>query len=220
MSEVAERYLKLDPRPGANMESGSRGAPGFGSRPPASVHIIALRDPRSSQDARVWLGKDGRVHSEEVNPPKSVHGVLSTLAWSVADDRGVDGPGDREDVYGLLRYLDRHVDHVTRVAELAVEVDSALRDLVGVLRPLTGDRKRRIGKCPQPHPDPPEDAEEGLKCGAPLFAPRGLWASDDTGDEADDEVMVVRCNSCEHTWRGMQLFELGRALLEPAEAAS
>src|SRR5690349_10517369 len=71
ITEIAERYLRLDPRPGSSGEAGSRGAPGFGSRAPASVHIISMMDPRSSQDSRVWLGKDGRVHQEETSPPRS-----------------------------------------------------------------------------------------------------------------------------------------------------
>jgi len=161
LAEIAERYLRLDPRPGAQYESGSRGAPGFGSRPPASVHVICLKDPRSSQDSRVWLGKDGRVHREEEHPPLSVHGVLSTLCWEIAEHRGVSGPGDRDDVYALLKFIDRSTDHVTRHAELAVEVDTQLRDLVSALRPLTGDRRRRIGKCPRPAPE----SEQPCRCG-------------------------------------------------------
>lgn len=47
LKDIADRWGKLDPTPGAYAEHGSRGAPGFASRPPASVHVIAMRDRRS-----------------------------------------------------------------------------------------------------------------------------------------------------------------------------
>lgn len=184
IAEIGERYLKLDPRPGSSVEAGSRGSPGFVSKPPASVHIIAVKDLRSSQVSRVWLAADGRVHQEETSPPRSVHGTLSTLCWAVAEHRGVSGPRDRDDVFALLRFLDPHVDFVTRHAELAVEVDEGLRALVSALRPLTGDRIRRIGKCPEMVAV--EDSDEKVRCDTPLF---GGWDSD-----------VVTCRGCGHSW--------------------
>jgi hypothetical protein len=76
-----------------------------------------------------------------------VYGTLSTLCWDVAEHRGVSGPGDRDNEYTLLEFLDKHIDYFTRHAELAVEVDTQLRDLVSGLRPVTGDRRRRMGRC-------------------------------------------------------------------------
>jgi hypothetical protein len=149
LAEVAERYLLLDPRPGGGARWGGRGSPGFVSRPPASVHVISMMDPRSSSDAKVWLGSDGRVHAEETRPPMSTYGTLSTLAWFVAEHRDAVGPGDRDDVWALLRFLDVHADYITRHAELAVEVDAALRSLLGGMRPVTGDGRRKIGPCPR-----------------------------------------------------------------------
>lgn len=184
IAEIAERYLRLDPRPGSSMEAGSRGSPGFVSKPPASVHVIAIRDPRSSQDARVWLGADGRVHREDTRPPRSVHGTLSTMAWSVADERGVAGPGDRDDVFALLRFVDANLDYLTRHAELAVEVDEGLRVLVSALRSVSDDRLRRIAKCPEMVTR--EDSDEKVRCDTPLF---GSWDSD-----------VVTCRGCGTSW--------------------
>lgn len=184
IAEVGERYLKLDPRPGSGMEAGSRGAPGFVSRPPLSLHIASMRDPRSSSDSRVWLGRDGRIHQEETNPPRSVHGVLSTLAWSVAEHRDVGGPGDRDDVFALLRFVDANLDYLTRHAELAVEVDEGLRTLVSVLRSVSDDRLRRIAKCPEMVTR--EDSDEKVRCDTPLF---GSWDSD-----------VVTCRGCGTSW--------------------
>src|SRR5690606_12400233 len=63
LKEIDKRYHALDPTPGASGDHG-RGAPGFGSRSPASDHIIAMTDRRSSAVARVWTAADGRVHRE------------------------------------------------------------------------------------------------------------------------------------------------------------
>lgn len=199
IAEVGERYLCLDPRPGAQGFDGSRGAPGFGSRPPLSLHVVSMRDPRSSQDSRMWVARDGRVHAEETRPPRSVHGVLSTLSWSIAEHRGVSGPGDRDDVWALLRFVDVNVDYVTRHAELAVEVDDELRDLVGMLRPMTGDRRHRIGRCPRL-----VEGEDGPEpCGQTLYSPPGI----------DD---VIKCSACSHSWAMDQWLTLGDDLTEPA----
>lgn len=46
LRDVVARYLRLSARPGDSGDRG-RGAPGFGSRPPASPHVIAFRDRRS-----------------------------------------------------------------------------------------------------------------------------------------------------------------------------
>lgn len=153
LAEVAERYLLLDPRPGASVSWGSRGSPGFVSRPPVSVHVVSMRDPRSSADARVWVGSDGRVHHEETRPPLSVFGVMSTLAWSIAEfRRNIHGestpPRDQAGVFALVNYVDGNVGFVTKHAELAVEVDTALRSLLAGMRPVTGAGRRKIGPCP------------------------------------------------------------------------
>jgi hypothetical protein len=148
LDDVARRYLQLDSRPGATGDHRSRGAPGFSSRPPCNLHVISLRDPRSSADAKTWLGGDGRLHREDESPPLSVLGTLSCQAWSVAEHRGVDGPSDRADVFELLRWLGNQVSYATRHAELVLELDRAIRDLQAQLRPLTGDRRPIIGWCP------------------------------------------------------------------------
>lgn len=162
------------------------------SRPPISVHIVSMRDPRSSSDARVWLGSDGRVHSEETRPPLSTYGVLSTLSWTIAEHRDVSGPGDRDDVYALIKFIDVHIDYVTRHAELAVEVDQALRSLLAGMRPVTGAGRRKIGPCPMMVERVPDDditaAPVKVRCSTPLFTSRKL-------DENE-----VTCAGCGHSW--------------------
>lgn len=212
MGEIAERYLQLDPRPGATLGYGSRGAPGFGSRSPASDHVISLRDPRSSPIARVWLGSDGRVHEEQVRPPLSVHGELCLLAWTTAEHRGVDGPSDRDDVFALLRFVDRHLDHITRHADLAVEAHETLRNLAGVLRPVTGDGTVWVGSCPNvvEQDEIPSQLEDAgvpasdepipVRCDAPLRAPR-------LGDS-------ITCAACGRVYPMDEWLSLGTAMNE------
>jgi hypothetical protein len=211
LTEVSERFLLLDSRPGAFREHGSRGAPGFRSRSPASDHVIALTDPRSDLLARVWMAGDRRVHAEQERPPPSVPTVLTALAWAIAEHRGVDGPGDRSTVFELVRFVDRHVDHVTRHAELALEVDESLRSLVGALRPVTGDGRRQIGKCPnvvvQEEPPTHEQLASNqpgdctpIRCDAPLYAPT-------KGD-------VIHCVACGKEWPMHEWLALGDALNE------
>src|ERR1044071_632896 len=74
LDEVAERFGRLDPTPGKS-DSGSRGAPGFHSQPPGSVHVMSMRDPRSKDHA---LRSDCEI--EESRPPRSVQAVLFGLA--------------------------------------------------------------------------------------------------------------------------------------------
>jgi len=192
LTEIAKRYGRLDPSPGASGD-GSRGAPGFGSRPPASDHVIVMTDPRSSSVARVWRGADGRLHRESERPPLSVFGVLDTLAWEVAEARGFDGGHGQRDVAGLCRWLDNQLDWITR-EEMVVELDVALRRLVAQLRPVTGDPRRPIGSCPNTI----DDGEHTRECGTRLYAPL-------LGD-------TVACRACGRQWRSDEWMHLGDLL--------
>lgn len=191
LTEITERYLLLDPRPGHGAQLGGRRAPGFASRPPADLHVVSMRDPRSSQDAHIWTGKDGRVHAESTRPVLSVHGTLSTLAWAVAEHRGVDGPGDRDDVYALVRFIDRHIDYVTRHTELATDADWVTRRLTSGLRPVTGEVRRRVGTCPNMIEAPTLDGDpvESVPCTDIWTGKRSALYAAQLGDP-------IVCHSC------------------------
>lgn len=196
LKDIADRYAALNPAPGASGESGSRGAPGFGSRSPASDHVLCMTDRRSSTVARVWVGADGRVHRESERPPLSVWGTLDGAAWAIAEERGIDGPPADTTVYGLTRFIDTQLDWLTRNL-LVVDVWADLRALVGQLRPVTGDPGRRhIGLCPNSI----DDGEHTRECGARLFAPL-------RGDE-------IRCNTCSRVWPRDEWLRLGDLLQE------
>lgn len=192
ITDISRRWLLLDTRPGATGDHG-RGAPGFSSRSPASDHIIAMRDRRSSPSAHTWLGADGRIHHEPEHPPLSVWGVLETLAWDIAETRGIDGPTGL-DVHGLCTWIDRHLDWLTR-QEVVTEHAKALRELQAQLKPVTGEPGRKpIGSCPNL-----VDSDDGPReCGTRLLAPL-------RGDE-------IRCTTCDRAWPREEWLRLGDLL--------
>lgn len=194
LAEVAKRYRRLDARPGGSGEAGGRGSPGFGSRSPASDHVIALTDPRSSQVAKAWVAGDLRVHCEQENPPLSVHAELSTLSWELAEQRGVAGPDDRADVAMLVRWVDAQLDWATR-SEACELVAAAVRRMLVALRPYTGDPAPAVvGMCP----NTVDDGDATRECGAKLRAPVN-------GD-------VIRCGACGRSWPRGEWIRLGQLM--------
>jgi hypothetical protein len=145
LKEVVRRYLKLNPRPGGTATSGTPRPPGFHSTPAGSLHIMAMRDIRSSHHARVWLAGDGRVHKETETPPLSVPGELRRIARSIALTRGHTEPAART-VPDLAAWLDPQLDWVTRH-------DLATRKLVALVRTLVvqlrEDHPAAIAPCPE-----------------------------------------------------------------------
>lgn len=200
LSDVARRYHLLNPRPGASSDHGSRGAPGFGSRSPASDHVIAMKDPRSSRDAKPWRAADGRLHWEDDSPPLSVFGVLDTLAWDIAEQRSGAGPKPGSGVLDLTRWLDAHLDWITR-HPVVLELDEALRELLSQLRPMTGDPGAKpVANCTRWI-----EAKEG-QCGAPLYLPRS--AEPRAPDEPIRHVPVIECRACGETYDGLAQLRL------------
>jgi hypothetical protein len=228
LHEVAKRYYKLDTRPGANADPESRGAPGFGSRSPASDHIISMKDRRSkscevamdgtlyedwqrsddpgndveawsrrlpkgvegpleppgkyTKAREVWFAADGRGHAEQERPPRSIHGALDSMCTMVAEDRDMTPPFGT--VADLSSWLDRQLDYVTRqdwVTDVAVE----LHELLAQLKPVTGDKRQKIGKCPNTL----DEGKTSRECGHPLYAPT---------QNARDET--IRCAGCKREW--------------------
>jgi hypothetical protein len=129
-----------------------------------------MMDRRSSSDARVWVGGDGRVHREATNPPLSVFSVLDTWAWDVAEQRGFDHR-QLVSVEAVCRWLDNQLDWICR-HEAVADFHEDVRKLLGQLRPVTGDRCIQIGDCPE--------------CDTALFAPL-------QGD-------TITCVECGESW--------------------
>lgn len=68
LTDVRDQWATLNPTPTRAADPDSRGAPGFGSRSPASDHIITMRDPRSKScetgvDATVYEHWTRDVHN-------------------------------------------------------------------------------------------------------------------------------------------------------------
>jgi hypothetical protein len=155
--------------------------------------VIAVLDWRSSREAYVWCGADGRVHRESERPPLSVLAELFTLAQHVAVARKMTGPSVLT-VEKLSAWLDGQLDWVTR-QDGVVEFDRVLRELTAQLRPLTGEpRPKRIGPCPNTI----DEGEHTRECAAPLYAPL-------KGDE-------IRCRACGRRWPRNEWLGLGRTL--------
>lgn len=195
LSDIVKRWRQLDAMPqGAGI--GNRGSPGFGSRSPASDHIIVMLDVRSSADAHVWVAADGRVHRESEHPPLSVFSVLDTIVWDIAEQREVAGPKPGVGVPDLGRWIDRHLDWLTRQRHVG-EVAEVLRRLLAQLKPVTGDPRTKVGVCPNTL----DEAEHTRECGAPLYAP--------TTSSHDDSIA---CGACKRKWRRSEWLNLGELL--------
>lgn len=193
LNSIANRYDVLNAKPAGVQELGGRGAPGFGSRAPASEHIIAMMDPRSSEVARIWKGSDGRIHSESERPPMSVYSTLLTEVYDVAERRNMSLP-EMTGVRNLAEWLLRHIDWITR-QESVSEFHDTIKRLERQLKPLTGDpAPHRVGNCPQPV----ERNGQEVRCDSVLYVP-----------EASD---TVTCRGCKSEWRRPEWAQLGGLL--------
>lgn len=193
LAEIAERYARLDATPG-RADPGGRGAPGFRSSPPGSVHVMAMRDPRSLPYA---LAAD-----DDRRPPRSVQAALLGLAMRVRAQRGLS-QGPPRTVPELADWLGRHDDWLSR-DPLGVEAAREVRILRAQLRPVTGDpAPRPIGHC----------LEDG--CSAPIFMPPD--AAPRAPDEPVRDMPALVCPRCRSEYDGRRLIVL--RLVEEASAA-
>lgn len=205
LREIRERFACLDPRPGGGAPDGGRGAPGFGSRSPGSDHVIAMRDRRSRPTARVWRGSDLRVHGEPERPVLSVWAALHTIAAHIATQRGITNRAlHRNDVDPLTRWVDSHLDWLTRQPDIAAHA-AILDRLATQLRPVTGEPggRRCVGRCPNTIDLGDDHTRE---CHARLYAPLH-------GD-------TIECAACGRAWTRPDWVRLGLMLTDPTQATA
>lgn len=234
LTDIVDRYDRLDTTPGSSGDHGTRGAPGFGSRSPASDHIIVMRDWRSKSHevghdtiryrwdpdvthqlakgvhgpveapgayvkADGWVAGDGKLHTEQERPPRSIPFTLGCLTQMVAEDRDMTPPQTRL-VPQLAHWLNQQSDYITR-QDWVGDIDDELRSLLKQLMPVTGDPKIWIGDCPNTL----DEGEHTRECRAPLYAP--------TDSSKDD---TIRCPNpeCNRKWTRAQWVDLGVLLGE------
>lgn len=226
LAEVGTRYRILDVRPGGSGEQGGRGAPGFGSRAPASVHIIAMRDHRSrsyevSSDGVQYIWNplaDSVLEPGQYGPPGGAY-VDKQDVWF-----GADGRGHREDsrpVRSVPHTLASLADLIAEerdmactartVAELVRWLDGQLdwvtrqemvTDFADDIRLLLRQLKPVTGEPGRRHigicPNTIDEGETTRPCNAKLYAPL-------RGD-------TITCTSCNRDWPRPEWENLGTLL--------
>lgn len=122
-------YALLTAQPGR--APAGRRAPGFQPRSPGNDHVICMRDGRSSRVLR--------------SDPHSVPGLLAEWVLQLMDTRDLSVPPART-VPAMTRFLDRHLDWITRQAWVA-DLHAELRELHHQLHAI-GAHRRPVGTCP------------------------------------------------------------------------
>lgn len=227
-------YLLLNATPGRG--EGVRGRPGFGSRSPASDHVIAMRDRRSkayevAQDTVEYLWDENAAEHFYPRLPEGVQGPErrpGTYAGKRDVWRGGDGKWYAEDTspvrsvphtlasWAELVAEERDVKPGTGgVADLCAWLDRHLdwisrqewvTDFADDLRQLHAQLKTATGDG---KPSPVGHCIELLdtgECGAPIFMPRGEKPR--APDEPIRDLPELRCGSCGSTYTGRRLILL------------
>jgi len=128
----------------------------------------------------VWYGSDGRGHSEQSRPPRSIPKALASIGQMIAEEQNVTPPAGTVDQ--LCHWLDVAMDYVTRFDWVA-DVDEELRSLKAQLKPVVGEgRKHKILDCPNVI----DDGEHTSVCGNNLYEP--------------DKHGTIRCHACKREW--------------------
>ncbi len=223
-------FAALDACPGGT-GLGERRAPGFASMPPGSLHIMAMRDPRSCAhpvatttlpsgevvDEWYSAGADGwpdfsRPHYEDDSAVRAVEKCLQGLADALHDEH-------RDDLWPPLVGVDAICvwlhDRVTALSRLAWADDAYrdLRDLREQLRRATGDPPpKSLGDCTN---DIVLDRETGATgpCGHALYPPPGKPTA---RDEPVKDVPIVVCGRCHAGYDGLAQLRLRIAELKGA----
>lgn len=179
-----EQYANtLDATPGVGGDGGRR-SPGYGSRPPANLDVIAAMDRRSVGHV---IGAD-----DTENATRSIIGTLRRLVEWVRDERRrLDEPPEAArsgapTIATETRYLLGRIDWCTRQAWID--------DLADDIRELHAQVRRLAGEAP------PRSLAPCGGCGGPLF-PVG-----------DAYTVAVRCGDCGGTYDGVTLLDLGQRL--------
>lgn len=228
--DVVVRYQRLNPTPGSNADAGGRGAPGFGSRSPASEHIILMRDRRSKS---CEVAFDGKVYvwdpKYQERLPVGVEGPLEPPgayvehreAWFGGDGRAhfeqerppLSVPFTLSSLADLVAEERDMTAPRGTVNDIAVWLDHQLdyvarqdwvTDVHEQLARLLGQLKPVTGDPKIKIGECPNTIDEGehtRECRTPLFAP--------TDSSKDD---TIRCAGCGRPWPRENWVELGKLM--------
>lgn len=193
LDEVIERYPQLDANPGKGGDDSGRGAPGFRSTAPGSVHVMTMRDRRSKDHA---VADDAEC--EEKNPPLAVHGELREICGRIVSEREFSRTDNLATVEQCCRFLGGQADWIARSDNGSVFMERVSR-LRGQLRRATGVKPPRpIGKCI-------EYVDEEHMCLAPIYMPETEPRGD---DESVRDMPPVQCRKCGSLYDGRRLIIL------------
>lgn len=193
LTEVAERYDMLDANPGKTGDD-TRGAPGFRSQAPGSVHVMSMRDPRSKDHA---VRHDPEC--EETTPPMPVFSTLRTLCDVVIQERALRTLPRPATVPESAAILRAHHDWIMRSPDAPAYV-VYLNRLCHQLRRATGwQGPKRIGKCI-------EYTDDDRQCGAPIYMPAETEPR--APDEPASNIPPVQCGKCGSVYDGRRLIVL------------
>jgi len=138
LREIEDYATTLDVTPGRGGNTGRR-SPGYGSRPPARLDVIAALDPRTVPHAIGPDDTDGDV--------RSILGTLTALAQWVAEECDDPRPLAAPTIATETRYLRNRILWATGqqwVDELAEDLRQLHRQVVT----LAGDSARPLAPCP------------------------------------------------------------------------
>lgn len=227
LQEIANRYQLLDATPGASGEAGGRGAPGFGSRPAASPHVIVMTDWRSKScevaiDGVQYIWDplaDDTLEPGQYGPPGGAYAGKREV-WFGRDGRGhseqerppLSVPGTLAGLVSLVAEERDITPPATRVVhEMTRWLDGHMdwitrQDLVvdfrELLRTLVSQLKPATGEPGRKHigtcPNTLDEGETTRACQAKLYAPT-------RGD-------TISCTSCGREWHRPDWEKLGKLL--------
>ncbi len=224
LREIGDLYARLDARPGGNGEHGGRGAPGFGSRPPASLTVVAMRDRRTlpyalARDAVTYVfdpnadfvlepGQHGPSRGEfterrevwygaDGRPhQESDHGVLSVPATLHGIASGIAGMRELQPPAGGVPEVIRWLDGQLDWLTRQDWVGEPAAEIHRLASQIRGvnEPRRKVGECPNVI----DEGRSTRVCGARLFAPV-------RGDS-------ISCNVCKRVWHRSEWLRLGSLL--------
>lgn len=228
LRDISEGWAKLDATPNSGGQHGGRGAPGFGSKPPANLSVVVMRDRRSlpyevSHDAvqYVWdPDADHTLRPDQHGPRRGeyverrevwygrdgrphaeqAHALISIPATVAGICAGIAGMRDLTPPPGAVPALIRWLDGQLDWLTRQPWCAEPVAELNRLAVQIRGvhEPRRRIGSCPNVLDDGPTTRV----CEAPLYAPV-------RGD-------AISCRTCGRVWQRADWLRLGSILRDAA----